>query len=173
MAKAKIEKTPFRLRKAAQAYAAARLLREQAEDVFKKAEAKEEVVEAKFWELMESSGMTSVKLEGLGQFVRGVRGPYCSIKKDEGEIIVEGDVNDTYLEQFHKFLEKKGIKDEYVKEMAVLPRVNAYMRKAIEEGLELFPGIAYRFVNTVSWSQRPKDKAAPKKKIAQKKGSSK
>lgn len=155
-------KLPAALRRTLQKYVDTRLAREKMEPEFKRLEHDEDTYADRLHHLMEEFGMSSMRVDGVGLLVRSQKGPYCSLDTDESEV-EEGDVPETSRERFEAWCVREGIDDTLIKRVPIMTRVNAEVKARLKNGKELPPGLNPRWVYTVAWSDRPSDKANPKK----------
>jgi len=151
---------PAVIKRTLQKYVDTRLAREAMEPTFKKLEADEDVLAARLNNLLGEFQFKSIDIDGLGQFIRSRRGPYCSYLADETDLLVaEDDIPESGREAVVKWAEKEGLRDTLIKETVIFPRLNSiYSARLHDEKGPSLPPVEARYVDGITWRNRPEAK---------------
>lgn len=110
-----------------------RIAFDMAETALKEAEKQYRETEETLYDAMLSSGVSSLKIEGLGTCTRTVLGPYCSIDREHFADAEEA---------FKEWCEQNGHYEEVFRFAPQMQTLNGIVRKMRKEGQSVPPGIS-------------------------------
>lgn len=105
---------------------------EAAEEEAKAAEKEYREVEEVLWELLETMGVPSLRIEGLGTCTKTLKGPYCSIDK-ETDPMAEVKVK--------AWLEELGLYNEIYRFAPQMSALNPIVKEMREKGEPITPAL--------------------------------
>lgn len=97
---------------------------EDAEDALKAAEEKYRATEEAMWEAMLASGVSSIRIDGLGTCTRTVKGPYTSLDDNDPNSAAK----------FEAWCRENGYYDEIFRFAPQMARVNSIVREIRKRG---------------------------------------